>query len=96
MAKVISTSNNIGGAASSVTAGGYNQGLQFAASIGESDAGINKTGKDVRGGSSNSGSGYNQGDQFAATIGGDKPGTKKDLRGGSSNPASGYNQGAQK
>ena len=83
-------SSNIGGMAASATAGGYNQGLQFAATTGGDKPGESK---DLRGGNAASTTGYNQGAEFAAQAGGDKPGTQKDLRGGNANPGSGYNQG---
>lgn len=60
MAKVISKSSNIGGAGSSSKSGGYNQGLQFAATSGGGNQGVQNTGKDVRGGSAGKGC-YNQG-----------------------------------
>jgi hypothetical protein len=89
-------SSSIGGAGSSATAGGYNQGLQFAASKGSQAGEGMITKKDLRGNNANSTTGYNQGAQFAASTGGEKPGTQKDLRGGNSNPNTGYNQGSQK
>jgi hypothetical protein len=74
------TLGSVGGAGSSATAGGYNQGNQIAGvrATGDSSprmAGSPKAGGDVRVGghfgptasAANAASGYNQGDQFAAS-----------------------------
>ena len=76
------TLGSVGGAGSSATAGGYNQGAQIAGSHASGDssprmAGSPKSGGDVRvaghfgstTSAANAGTGYNQGDQFAATGG---------------------------
>ena len=76
------TLGSVGGAGSSATAGGYNQGAQIAGSHASGDssprmAGSPKPGGDVRMGghfgpttaAANAASGYNQGDQFAAAGG---------------------------
>ena len=76
------TLGSVGGAGSSATAGGYNQGAQIAGVHARGDsspqmAGSPKSGGDARVGghfgpttaAANPASGYNQGDQFAAGIG---------------------------
>lgn len=78
MAKVVSSSSNIGGRSGSATSGGYNQGAAFAASTGGSKPGSQD---DLRGRMPSSG-GYAQAPTVVATTGGDKPGSHKDLRGG--------------
>jgi hypothetical protein len=94
MGKVISTSNSVGGAGSSATSGGYNQGNQIAAQHKSGNSGVGSG--DVRGGSAKSG-GYNQGSQAAAQHKSGNSGVdqSKDIRGGSAGSGC-YNQGAQK
>lgn len=97
---------SVGGAGSSATPGGYNQGLQFAAkgNYRGSVDGIKQM--DLRQGNAAgcapdaapAATGYAQGDQFAAQKGrssvtGQPSVQTKDLRGGNSNPNTGYNQG---
>lgn len=91
MAEVIKSGGSVGGRSASAQSGGYNQGLQFAASHKSGNGG---SGGDVRGGNANASSGYNQGAQFAAQAGGDKPGTQRDLRGGAKGTGA-YVQGNQ-
>lgn len=99
MAEVISSGGSVGGRSASATAGGYNQGNQFAAQGGYSGGAGQHM--DLRGGNAMgsapaaapAASGYAQGDQFAASTGGDKPGSQKDLRGGGAKST--YTQGNQ-
>lgn len=100
MAKVLSTSTNVGGMSATAKAGsGYNQGGQFAAEGGYT-GGVGSH-KDLRGGTAVASTGYNQGNQIAASSGsGGVPGSsmgRASETGGkhSAKEAAGYNQGFQ-
>ena len=101
---------SVGGAGGSAKAGGYNQGLQFAAQ-GNYRGGVGKH-MDLRTGNAAgsgpdaapAGTGYHQGDQFAASTGdggaGSIPGKRMGDAGRTGKPGSakesvGYNQGDQ-
>ena len=99
MAKVLSTSTNVGGMSATAKAGsGYNKGNQFAAEGGY--AGGVGSHQDLRGGTAVASTGYNQGNQIAANkASGGNPAAlgRASETGGkhSAKEAAGYNQGFQ-